>query len=121
MDTLFFFAACLGLAETIGLFKGRDFLLFAGKETDDRDYDTGKVFRAERWLFAADTIGCFILSKGSRIGFWEQTAVIVILGATLFGHVWVLNSEKFMTPSGIQKKREKKKDRASRGKQKKMK
>ena len=54
MDMLFFFAACLGLAETVDLFMGKDFLIFMGKQMDEKDYDTEKVFKVERWLFAAD-------------------------------------------------------------------
>ena len=60
MDMLFFFAACLGLAETVDLFMGKDFLIFMGKQMDEKDYDTEKVFKVERWLFAADAIGCFM-------------------------------------------------------------
>ncbi len=104
MDMLFFFAACLGLAETVDLFMGKNFLIFMGKQMDEKDYDTEKVFKVERWLFAADAIGCFILSKGSLVGFWGQMAVLAILFATLFLHAWVLNSEKYMTASGIKKK-----------------
>lgn len=108
MDMLFFFAACLGLAETVDLFMGKDFLIFMGKQVEEKDYDLQKVFKVEKWLFAADTIGCFILTKGSLIGFWGQIAVLVILFATLFFHMWVFNNEKFMTPSGLKKKQGKK-------------
>ncbi len=45
MDMLFFFAACLGLAETVDLFMGKDFLIFMGKQMDEKDYDTEKVFK----------------------------------------------------------------------------
>lgn len=108
MDMLFFFAACLGLAETVDLFMGKDFLIFMGKQVEEKDYDTEKVFRVEKWLFAADTLGCFVLSKGDWIGFWGQMVVIFILFLTLAGHMWVFNHEGFMTESGIKKKEKKK-------------
>ncbi len=111
MDMLFFFAACLGLAETVDLFMGKDFLIFMGSQAEEKDYDLEKVFRVEKWLFAADTIGCFILTKGSLIGFWGQIAVILILMVTLFAHVWVFNNEKFMTEHGREKKQKKKEAR----------
>ena len=60
MDMLFFFVACLGLAETIDLFMGKDFLIFMGDKMDEKDYDLPKIFAVEKWLFAADTIGCFM-------------------------------------------------------------
>lgn len=108
MDMLFFFAGCLGLAETVDLFMGKDFLIFMGKQMEEKDYDLKKLYQAEKWLFAADTIGCFILMKGSLIGFWGQMAVILILFITLFIHGWIFNNEKFMTPYGIKKKEKKK-------------
>ena len=113
MDMLFFFAACLGLAETIDLFMGKDFLMFMGSKMDERDYVREKVFRVEKWLFAADTMGCFILSKGSWIGFWGQMTVIFILFITVILHIWVFNDERFLSPSGIKKKQQKKERRAA--------
>ena len=79
MDMLFFFVACLGLAETVDLFMGKDFLMFMGDKMDEKDYDLPKVFSVEKWLFAADTIGCFILTKGSWIGLWGQVIVLFLL------------------------------------------
>ena len=58
MDMLFFFAACLGLAETVDLFMGKDFLIFMGKQMDEKDYDTEKVFKVERWLFEIGRASC---------------------------------------------------------------
>lgn len=55
MDMLFFFAGCLGLAETVDLFFGKDFLIFMGNQVEEKDYDLKKLFRVEKWLFAADT------------------------------------------------------------------
>ena len=111
MDMLFFFVACLGLAETIDLFMGKDFLIFMGKQVEEKDYDLKEVFQVEKWLFAADTLGCFILTRGSLIGFWGQMTVILILFTTLFIHTWVFNNEKFMTASGIKKKQQRKEAR----------
>ncbi len=111
MDILFFFAACLGLAETVDLFMGKDFLMFMGSKIDERDYNLQKVFRVEKWLFAADTLGCFILSRGSWIGLWGQMAVILILLLTVIMHTWVFNDERFMSASGIKKKQQKKEAR----------
>ena len=108
MDMLFFFVACLGLAETIDLFMGKDFLIFIGDKMDEKDYDLPKVFAVEKWLFAADTIGCFILTKGSWIGFWGQIIVLFLLFITLIVHTWVFNDERFMSASGIKKKQLKK-------------
>ena len=113
MDILFFFTACLCLAETIDLFTEKDFLLFMGSKMDERDYDTQKMFRVEKWLFAADTLGCFILTKGAWIGLFGQLTVIFILFITVIVHVWVFNDERFMSPSGIKKKQQKKAARAS--------
>lgn len=111
MDMLFFFAGCLGLAETVDLFLGKDFLIFMGSQVEEKDYDLEKVFRVEKWLFAADTIGCFILMKGSLIGFWGQMVVLLILMITLFAHGWVFNHESFMTEYGLKKKQKKKEAR----------
>ena len=48
MDMLFFFVACLGLAETVDLFMGKDFLIFMGDKMDEKDYDLPKVFAVEK-------------------------------------------------------------------------
>ena len=42
MDMLFFFVACLGLAETVDLFMGKDFLMFMGNKMDEKDYEDRK-------------------------------------------------------------------------------
>jgi len=68
----------------------------------------GMIFAVEKWLFAADTIGCFILTKGSWIGFWGQIIVLFLLFITLIVHTWVFNDERFMSASGIKKKQLKK-------------
>ncbi|MDO4329610.1 MAG: hypothetical protein Q4C66_09770 [Lachnospiraceae bacterium] len=111
MDMLFFFAGCLGLAETVDLFFGKDFLIFMGNQVEEKDYDLEKLFRVEKWLFVADTIGCFILTRGSLIGFWGQMVVILILLITLVIHGWAFNNEKFMTAHGLKKKQQKKEAR----------
>ncbi|MDO5417980.1 MAG: hypothetical protein Q4F29_12320 [Lachnospiraceae bacterium] len=110
-DMLFFLMACLGLAETVDLFMGKDFIIFFGSQVEEKDYDTKKVFAVEKWLFAADTIGCFLLSKGAFLGFAGQMTVIVLLLLTLAAHGWVFNNEKFMTESGLLKKQRKKEAR----------
>lgn len=86
----------------------KDFLIFMGDKMDEKDYDLPKVFAVEKWLFAADTIGCFILTKGSWIGFWGQIIVLFLLFITLIVHTWVFNDERFMSASGIKKKQLKK-------------
>lgn len=106
MDMVFFLVACLGLAETIDLFMGKDFLMFMGNKMDEKDYDLQKVYGVEKWLFAADTIGCFLLTRGSWIGFWGQVMVIFLLFITVIMHTWVFNDERFLSPSGIKKKQQ---------------
>ena len=111
MDMLFFLIACLGLAETVDLFMGKDFLIFMGKNVRDEDYDLPKVYSVEKWLFAADTIACFILSRGAAFGFQVQIAVIVFLLVTLVIHSWVFNSEKFLNKTGRKHRQQKKEAR----------
>jgi len=64
MDILFFLTGCLGLAETIDLFCGKDFLIFISDSIDPKKYNLKKVYAVEKWLFAIDTLSLF----GRRYG-----------------------------------------------------
>ena len=44
MDILFFLTGCLGLAETIDLFCGKDFLIFISDSIDPKKYNLKKVY-----------------------------------------------------------------------------
>ena len=59
MDILFFLTGCLGLAETIDLFCGKDFLIFISDSIDPKKYNLKKVYAVEKWLFAIDTLSLF--------------------------------------------------------------
>ena len=48
MDILFFLTGCLGLAETIDLFCGKDFLIFISDSIDPKKYNLKKVYAVDR-------------------------------------------------------------------------
>ena len=75
MDILFFLTGCLGLAETIDLFCGKDFLIFISDSIDPKKYNLKKVYAVEKWLFAIDTLSlfgmAFHLGGGTGDQFWD--------------------------------------------------
>ena len=81
MDILFFLTGCLGLAETIDLFCGKDFLIFISDSV-------------EKWLFAIDTLSLFGMAfhLGGGTGDLVLAAVVLV---TLFAHVYVFKSRNF--------------------------
>ena len=74
MDILFFLTGCLGLAETIDLFCGKDFLIFISDSIDPLS------------LFGM----AFHLGGGT--GDLVLAAVVLV---TLFAHVYVFKSRNF--------------------------
>ncbi len=94
MDILFFLTGCLGLAETIDLFCGKDFLIFISDTIDSKKYNLKKVYAVEKWLFAIDTISLFGLAF--HIGSVTiDYLLIAIIIATLFAHVYIFKSTKY--------------------------
>ena len=94
MDFLFFLTGCLGLAETVDLFCGKDFLIFIGDSIDPKQYDLRKVYAVEKWLFAIDTLSLFGL--GFHVGGYSgDLLLIAIIIITLVCHVYVFKSPRF--------------------------
>ena len=93
MDLLFMFMGGLCLAEGIGLFTGKDFLMFVGS-TKKEDYDLDKVFGVEKWIFMADAACSFGMGSG-RFSGTVEARLMAVFGATLFIHVYVFKSRKF--------------------------
>ena len=94
MDILFFMNGCLGLAETVDLFCGKDFLIFIGDSIDPKQYDLRKVYAVEKWLFAIDTLSLFGL--GFHVGGYSgDLLLIAIIIITLVCHVYVFKSPRF--------------------------
>ena len=87
MDILFFLTGCLGLAETIDLFCGKDFLIFISDSIDPKKYNL-------KWLFAIDTLSLFGMAfhLGGGTGDLVLAAVVLV---TLFAHVYVFKSRNF--------------------------
>ena len=85
---------CLGLAETIDLFCGKDFLIFISDSIDPKKYNLKKVYAVEKWLFAVDTLSLFGIAfhLGGDVGDLVLSAIIL---ATLFVHVYVFKSRSF--------------------------
>lgn len=94
MDILFFLTGCLGLAETIDLFCGKDFLIFISDSIDPKNYNLTKIYSVEKWLFALDTLSLFGMAFHvfGNSGDLLFTAVIL---ATLIAHVYVFKSPGF--------------------------
>ena len=94
MDILFFLTGCLGLAETIDLFCGKDFLIFISDSIDPNKYNLKKVYAIEKWLFAIDTLSLFGMAfhLGGGTGDLVLAAVVLV---TLFAHVYVFKSRNF--------------------------
>ena len=98
MDILFFLTGCLGLAETIDLFCGKDFLIFISDSIDPKKYNLKKVYAVEKWLFAIDTLSLFGMAfhLGGGTGDLVLAAVVLV---TLFAHVYVFKSRNFASSS----------------------
>ncbi len=94
MDILFFLTGCLGLAETIDLFCGKDFLIFISDSIDPKRYNIKKVYAVEKWLFAIDTIALFGMAFHVLGNMGDLLLAAVIL-VTLFVHVYVFRSRKY--------------------------
>ena len=94
MDFLFFLSGCLGIAETIDLFCGKDFLIFIGDSIDPKEYDLRKVYAVEKWLFAIDTLALFGLSFHIG-GFYGDLVLIAVIFVTIAAHVYVFKSPRF--------------------------
>ena len=94
MDILFFLTGCLGLAETIDLFCGKDFLIFISDSIDPKKYNLKKVYAVEKWLFAIDTLSLFGMAfhLGGGAGVLVLAAVVLV---TLLADVYVFKSGKF--------------------------
>lgn len=99
MDFLFFLTGCLGLAETIDLFCGKDFLIFIGDSIDPKEYDLRRVYAVEKWLFAIDTLALFGLSFHAG-GFYGDLLLIGVILATLAAHVYIFKSRQFRIEKG---------------------
>ena len=106
MDMLFFLTGCLGLAETVDLFCGKDFLIFLTGNIRAEDYDLKKVFGVEKWLFSLDTLALFGISFHVG-GFYVEMALLVLIFITLILHCMVFKSPKFrrQEPNRKNKKR----------------
>ena len=89
-----FLTGCLGLAETIDLFCGKDFLIFISDSIDPKKYNLKKVYAVEKWLFAIDTLSLFGMAfhLGGGTGDLVLAAVVLV---TLFAHVYVFKSRNF--------------------------
>lgn len=106
MDLLFFVTGCLGLAETIDLFCGKDFLIFISDSIDPKDYDIKKVFSVEKWLFAIDTIALYSISFGVG-GLYGILFMMGVVFVTLFAHWHVFKSPKFRAEGSVGEHRKK--------------
>ena len=91
MDILFFLTGCLGLAETIDLFCGKDFLIFISDSIDPKKYNLKKVYAVEKWLFAIDTLSLF----GMAFHLGGDLVLAAVVLVTLFAHVYVFKSRNF--------------------------
>lgn len=94
MELIFLFMGGLCIAESVDLFMGKDFLMFAGSSVQKSDYDLDKVFAVEKWVFLADAACCFLIASG-RISFMLEWTLMVICGLTLVMHVYVFKSKRF--------------------------
>ena len=56
MDVLFILTGLLCGIEAVMLFAGRDYIMFRGGRQKEEDYDTEKLYRAERWNFVIDAV-----------------------------------------------------------------
>ena len=97
MDFLFFITGCLGLAETVDLFCGRDFLIFITNSVDPADYQLKKVYAVEKWLFAIDTLALFGISFHVG-GYYGDLALIALILFTLILHWNVFKSPRYRMP-----------------------
>ena len=81
MDILFFLTGCLGLAETIDLFCGKDFLIFISDSIDPKKYNLKKVYAVEKWLFAIDTLSLFGMAfhLGGGTGDLVLAAIVIVV------------------------------------------
>ena len=93
MDLLFICLGLLCLAEGIGLFTGKDFLIFVGS-TKKEDYNLEQVYRVEKWIFLIDGACSFGLGM-NRLPAAVETGLLILFGATLAAHVYVFKSKKF--------------------------
>ncbi|MCC8025490.1 MAG: hypothetical protein LIP16_09350 [Clostridium sp.] len=93
MDALYLLMGGICLAEAAGLFAGRDFFMFTGNVKKE-DFDLGKVYSVERWIFAADAACCLGVGS-SRLPAELEWALLALFGATLFVHGYVFKSKKF--------------------------
>lgn len=94
MDLIFLFMGGLCIAESIYLFMGKDFLIFAGSNFKKNDYDLDKIFAVEKWVFLADAFCCFFIASGI-ISLILEWVLMVICGLTLILHVYVFKSKRF--------------------------
>ncbi len=94
MDILFFLTGCLGLAETIDLFCGKDFLIFISDSIDAKKYNLKNVYAVEKWLFAIDTLALFGMAFhiAGDMGDYILAGIVLV---TLFAHVYVFKSQKY--------------------------
>lgn len=111
MDILFFVTGCLGLAETIDLFCGKDFLIFISDSIDPKKYNLKKVFSVEKWLFAIDTIALFSISFGVG-GLAGILTMMAVVFATLFAHWHVFKSPKFRADGKADERNNKKRGKS---------
>lgn len=66
MDVLFILSGVVCGIETIFLFLGKDYIMFRGGKQKEEDYDTEKLYRAEKWLFAVDAVLFLIIGASGN-------------------------------------------------------
>ncbi|RGY96009.1 hypothetical protein [Clostridium sp. AM58-1XD] len=66
MDVLFILSGVVCGIETIFLFLGKDYIMFRGGKQKEEDFDTEKLYHAEKWLFAVDAVLFLIIGASGN-------------------------------------------------------
>ena len=94
MDMLFFISGIACIIEAVMLFMGKDFLMFMGAKEKEEEYQTAQLYKAERWLFAADGILFFIIGASGE----NVMVSLICIGAALLTmafHIYNFKCEKY--------------------------